>query len=177
MTPVHFVFVRAMNTGGRRLTNEQQLDPFRAAGYDDVEAYQAAGNIVIRSDRRVESAELEPLLASGYGFEAPTFVRTAVQLHAVVDGQPFTDEQIAATGGKVQVAFLARVPSAIDVADVMALVPDDDQVVIGNTEWYWLPVDGISGSSLPATAIERILGPMTIRTLGTVERMLEKYAD
>lgn len=177
MSPLYFVFVRAMNTGGRRLTNGQQLEPFRAAAYDGVDAYQAAGNIVVHSDEPVLSADLDPLLAEAYGFDAPTFVRSTAELQAVVAGQPFTHEQVAATAGKIQVAFLSRFPSAVDVADVMALVPDGDSVVVGNTEWYWLPLEGISGSSLPVNAIERILGPTTIRTLGTLQRMLKKFAD
>ena len=45
--------------------------------------------------------------------------------------------------------------------------------VVGR-EWYWLPTDGISGSALPVTRIEALLGEMTIRTLGTVARMYAK---
>lgn len=176
MNATHFVFVRAMNTGGRRLTNDQQLAPFRTSGFIQVAAYQAAGNIVIRSDQPVRSAEFDPLLASAYGFEAPTFVRTVAQLRVVVDSQPFTSEQVAVTAGRIQVAFMTDAPNADAIADVMAAVPDEDSVVVSGSEWYWLPAEGISGSSLPVNAIERAVGPMTIRTLGTLQRMLDKFS-
>jgi len=42
---------------------------------------------------------------------------------------------------------------------------------------FWLPRTGISDPSLPVTQIERIVGTMTMRTVGTVERMLAGFAD
>ena len=51
MTDRRFVFLRAINTGGRRLTNDELLAPFDALGLTDAAAYQAAGNVTFRSDR------------------------------------------------------------------------------------------------------------------------------
>jgi hypothetical protein len=45
--------------------------------------------------------------------------------------------------------------------------------VIGR-EWYWLPTEGISGSTLPVGRVEALLVEMTIRTLGTVAQMAAK---
>jgi uncharacterized protein (DUF1697 family) len=176
--PRYFAFLRAINTGGRRLTNEQLLAPFRELGFTDVAAYQAAGNVTFRctDPRSVDEERIEAALADAYGFAVPTFVRTSGDLRSIAAASPFTAEERARTAGKVQVSFL-RTTATTDVADrVMALVPPEDRVVVDGRHWYWLPVAGVSASTLPVGRIEAELGVMTMRTLGTVERMLSRFA-
>jgi uncharacterized protein (DUF1697 family) len=174
-----FAFLRAINTGTRRLTNSRLLEPFHDLGFRDVVAYQAAGNVTFRCDDPAAAAEdrIEQALAETYGFETPTFVRSASELDAVVAAAPFDPSARATTEGKVQVTFLRARPSEDAVAAALALVPTEDRVVVSGREWYWLPVAGVSTSQLPVTAIERELGVMTMRTLGTLERMSAKFDD
>jgi hypothetical protein len=75
------------------------------------------------------------------------------------------------------VTFLRSAPSAATIADVEALVPDEDEVRVIAREWYWLPVAGVSTSALPVREIERLLGEMTMRTLGTIARISTKFVD
>lgn len=172
----YYAFLRAINTGGRRLTNEQLLAPFLELDFTDVAAYQAAGNVTFRSAHRagVDEQRIEAALADSYGFETPAFVRSAAEIESIVTSRPFTDEELAVTAGKVQVAFF-RAAAPDRVARVMALVPPRDRVVVSGREWYWLPVEGISTSQLPVSRIESLLGEMTMRTLGTVARMHAKF--
>jgi uncharacterized protein (DUF1697 family) len=173
-----FVFLRAINTGGRRVTNDELLAPFSALGFDEVAAYQAAGNIALRTTSldALHHALLDPVIADAYGFDAPSFVRSHAQSSSIVDSQPFSPGELDATEGRIQVALLRDAPSD-ETLDVLAdLVPADDRVVVLADTLYWLPAAGISGSKLPVASIERLLGPMTIRTLGTLERLLAKFA-
>lgn len=175
----HYAFLRAINVGERRLSNEELLEPFVRAGFADVAAYQAAGNIAFRrdDDAHVDVAALEAALAEAYGFETPVFVRRSDELRAIVDASPFTDAELAATEGRVQVTFLRNAPDEQAIASVAEVVPTDDRVVVSGREWFWLPRSGVSTSQLSVGGIERIVGPMTMRTLGTVHRMLAKFGD
>ncbi len=178
MTAQHFLFLRAINTGSRRLTNDELLAPLVDAGFVDVAAFQAAGNIALRApdDRTVDADAIETLLSDAYGFATPVFVRSGTELRSVVERNPFTPEQVAATAGKIQVTFLARPATAEQIGQVAEITPADDLVEFDDAHWYWLPVDGVSTSALPVRSIEDIVGPMTMRTLGTIERMLKKFA-
>lgn len=177
MNHLHFVFLRAVNTGTRRLTNDELLAPLIDAGFDDVAAFQAAGNIVFRSEADVDPDAISTMLTAAYGFDTPVFVRSESELGAVVDRCPFTDEQLEATAGRVQVTFLRSPPTAQQIAEIVPITPAEDLVEFDGSEWYWLPVDGVSTSTLPVAKIEQIVGPMSMRTLGTAERMLKKFAD
>jgi uncharacterized protein (DUF1697 family) len=174
-----FAFLRAINTGGRRLTNDELLAPFRTIGLDEVAAYQAAGNVTFRVDREPAEvrAELGSVLAAAYGFDAPVFVRAADELRDCVAALPFAAEALAATEGKAQISFLDAAPTTDQVASALDLVPADDLVVFAGRHWFWLPRAGISTSALPVSKVERIVGPMTMRTVATVERMLGRFGD
>ncbi len=177
MSGLHFLFLRAINTGSRRLTNDELVAPLIDAGFDNVAAYQAAGNITFRSDgdAPVDVDEVERLLTSAYEFDTPVFVRSEAELRSVVERCPFTDTQLAATTGKTQVAFL-RTPVRVEhIAEVETITPLEDLVQFHGSEWFWLPVQGVSTSTLPVPKIERIVGPMTMRTLGTLDRMLKTF--
>jgi uncharacterized protein (DUF1697 family) len=172
----YFAFLRAINTGSRRLTNEQLLAPFLALGLTDVAAYQAAGNVTFCSHDAIDERRIEEELVSAFGFEAPAFVRSAAEIEAIVAVEPFSPTEVAATAGRVQVTFLRSRPSPGQIARLGDLVPDADRVRVIGREWYWLPVEGVSGSALPVGRIEALLGEMTMRTLGTVARMSSKFA-
>jgi uncharacterized protein (DUF1697 family) len=171
-----FAFLRAINTGGRRLTNHRLLEPFRAAGLDDVSAYQAAGNVTFLADRDPVALEVEltALLGAAYGFDVPVFVRTSEELRVRLMASPFNADDLAATEGRTQITFMGSVPSSAQVDEALALVPIEDRVVFAEREWWWLPRAGVSDSALPIGRIERIVGPMTMRTVGTAHRMLAK---
>jgi len=175
-----FVFLRAVNTGSRRLTNEALLAPFVDLGLDRVAAYQAAGNVTFVAEEQ-DAGLLEPrldgVLAEAYGFDVATFVRSGAELSAAIDPLPFSEAQLAATEGRMQITFLRDAPDADTTVEVMALVPDDDAVVFGPRHWLWLPRTGVSASELPVSRIEQLVGPMTMRTVGTVQRMLDRFAS
>lgn len=53
-----------------------------------------------------------------------------------------------------------------------ALGTEIDRVVVIGREWHWLPTRGMGRSVLDVTAIERVLGRGTTRTVGTLLRLL-----
>jgi uncharacterized protein (DUF1697 family) len=170
-------FIRAINTGGRRLTNTDLLRPFHALGLSDAAAYQAAGNVVFTStdDPLDLETQLAAVLAEAYGFDAPTFVRTLPHLRRCVTDLPFPADVVASTEGRTQITFLAEAPGDDRISEALALVPAEDRVAFVGREWYWLPRAGVSDSRLPVTRIERVVGAMTMRTVGTVERLVDKH--
>ena len=175
--PRYFVFIRAINVGKRRLTNDELMAPFVQLGLEDVSAYQAAGNITFRTSdpKMTERDRLEAILADAYGFDPVAFVRTLAELQDITQAHPFTDQQLAGTGGRVQVSFLHEAPSEPKMAQVRSRIPDDDLIAFVDREWFWLPKDGVSDSRLPVSAVENLIGPLTMRTLGTVARMLARF--
>jgi uncharacterized protein (DUF1697 family) len=174
----HAAFLRGMNLGGRRITNVELCGHFSAMGFAEVAAFRASGNVVFEatgSHARDLQQRVESGLAAALGYDVPTFVRDAAQLRAIAAAQPFDSAQTSALAGKLQVALLERKPTTGQRTAVLALANADDALALGARELYWLPSGGLSDSELDLKAVERALGPMTIRTMGTIEQITAKH--
>jgi uncharacterized protein (DUF1697 family) len=178
----HAAFLRAVNLGATRKAASAELRAaFEAAGFSDVATFRTSGNVVFSTGPKAGLAKLttriEDALAEALGFEVPTFVRDARQLKAIAAHEPFPSKAVEASRGKLQVALLRSRPSAKDREAVLALAGDRDLLALRGTELYWLPSGGTQQSSLDMKTIDRLLGPMTMRTLGTIAQLHQKFFD
>jgi uncharacterized protein (DUF1697 family) len=174
----YVAFLRGMNLGGRRITNDDLRAHFEALGCADVATFRASGNVVFATDQQAPTeliSHLEGGLAEVLGYEVPIFLRSAKELLAIAAHEPFGAQQRAASSGKLQVAMLREKPSAAAVGEALALADDADRLALEARELYWLPAGRMSDSELDLKVLAEILGPMTIRTEGTIEQIAAKY--
>jgi uncharacterized protein (DUF1697 family) len=173
----YVAFLRGMNLGGRRITNEALRSRFEALGCEDVATFRASGNVVFaKPGRPVElTAQLEDGLGKALGYEVPVFLRTAKQLLAIAAQEPFSTKQLAVSKGKPQIAFLVKKPSPAAAKRALALVSDADLLALDGRELYWLPKGGMSESELNLKVLTDALGQMTIRTKGTIDQIAAKH--
>ena len=71
--------------------------------------------------------------------------------------------------------LLGSAPDGAARREALALAGDEDALAFAGRELFWLPAGGISESALDMKALERALGPMTIRTMGTVEQIASRH--
>jgi uncharacterized protein (DUF1697 family) len=174
----HAAFLRGMNLGGRRITNADLRAQFEAMGLGDVGVFRASGNVVFAAPDETEAAlgeRIEQALAAGLGYAVPTYLRTAAEVRAIAAEEPFPAAEVAASNGKLQVALLRETPPAAARKKVLALATDEDRLAFGRRELYWLPSGGLLESELDLKAIDKLLGPATRRTKGTMEQLAAKY--
>jgi uncharacterized protein (DUF1697 family) len=173
----YVAFLRGMNLGGRRITNEALRRHFEALGCEDVATFRASGNVVFAREGRDEAltARLEKGLAEVLGYEAPVFLRAAKELLAIAAQEPFAAEHLAASKGKLQVTLLKKKPSSAAAKKALAFSTGDDRLTIEQRELYWLPKGGLSESDLDLKALAEILGPTTVRTKGTIDQIAAKH--
>ncbi len=175
--PFHVAFLGGMNLGSRRITNAELTAEFEALGFERVSTFRASGNVIFEASGQSEGAliaEIEEGLEESLGYPVPTFVRGEDEVRAIADFDPFDLEVLAATKGKLQVALLSRIPGKDAHDEALGLASDDDRLAITERELYWLPKGGISDSDLDIARIGRLIGPMTIRTKGTIEGIAAK---
>lgn len=173
----YVAFLRGMNLGGRRITNEDLRSHFEALGCVDVATFRASGNVIFaREGRPAElTARLEAGLADALGYEVPVFLRSAEELSAIAAYEAFDAELVDSSKGKVQVALLVKKPSAAIAKKALSMSTSADRLAIQRRELYWLPDGGLSDSELDLKAIAAALGPMTIRTKGTIDQIAAKH--
>jgi len=174
----HVAFLRGMNLGKRRIKNEDLRREFEALGLAEVACFRASGNVIFASEGGDEGElgrRIEGGLAEALGYEVPVFLRSATELRRIAAREPFDAAAVAASKGKIQVAFLAREPKTERRKQALALSTEEDRLTIEGRELHWLPSGGISESSLDLSALESLLGTWTMRTKGTVEQIVDRY--
>ena len=170
-------FLRGMNLGNRRITNADLRAQFERLGYASVATFQAAGNVVFEAGEASEGelvATIEQGLEEGLGYAVPTLLRSEEELRAIAAAEPFRAADLAAAG-KLQVLLLAEAPKAAARKAVLAQASLEDRLAFGPRELFWLPRGRSTDSDLDLRAIEKQLPPGTMRTHGTIERLVAKH--
>jgi uncharacterized protein (DUF1697 family) len=177
--PKYAAFLRGVNLGPRRRVGAAELRSlFERVGFDSVATFRTSGNVVFeagRESRAALSRRIETAFAQTLGWESKVFIRTAGELRAIAAHEPFGRGLVAASKGKLQVSLLEAKPPARKWARALALATDEDLLAGGARELYWLPSGGTRDSKLDTKAIEELLGPITMRTKGTIELLTAKH--
>jgi uncharacterized protein (DUF1697 family) len=177
--PSHAAFLRGINLGPRRRASSADLrSAFERMGLRDVATLRSSGNVVFSAGRASEAklrARIEAGLATALGFEVTIFLRTAGEMRALANREPFPRKVLEASRGKLQVALLSTKPAPGLRKEVLALATADDRLAFGSRELYWLPSAGTRDSALNLKAIETLLGATTMRTKGTIDELAAKH--
>jgi len=176
-------FLRGMNVGGHRLSNEQLRAHFQTLGFAGVATFRASGNVVfaaadaygVRRSPEQLSEQIAAGLASLLGYAVPTFIRSDAQVRAIAALEPFERARVERSHGKLQVSLLGASPTPEVAQEVLAMGSEHDALAFGERELYWLPSGGMLDSPLELDAIDRLLGASTRRTKNTIELIASKH--
>jgi uncharacterized protein (DUF1697 family) len=177
--PKHAAFLRGINLGrNRRVSSAELRSYFEKLGFQDVNTFRTSGNVVFDAGREPVAKmtdRIERELAKSLGYEVAIFFRTASQLRAIANRQPFAPTLLESSKGKLQVMMLSAKPGTRTREQVLALANDEDALVFDDRELYWLPSGGTRDSRLDLKAVEKLVGATTMRTKGTIEQLTAKY--
>lgn len=177
--PRYAAFLRGVNLGrNRRVSGAQLCSLFEELGFEDVASFRTSGNVVLTAGREPAdklAARIEKGVVAGLGHETAIILRSAAQMRALAAKRPFTPAQLERSKGKLQLILLAAKPGAQAKRKALALAGDDDLLAFGERELFWLPSGGTRDSGLDVKAVETLLGPTTMRTMGTIEQMTAKF--
>lgn len=177
--PDHAAFLKGINLGKRRVSNDELRGHFEALGLHEPAVFRASGNVVFSDPRRRGDGELTALIEAGLdqllGYTVATFIRSGAELIEIARAEPFDAPSRARLAGKLQVMLLAERPTKVARAKALELGGSEDALAFGARELHWLPAGGMSDSALDLKGLERLLGPMTIRTRGTIQQIAAKH--
>ena len=176
--PAYAAFLRAINVGGHQVKGPELCAVFEGLGLEEVASFRASGNVVFNAGREPAAklgGRIEAALRDALGYEVPVFLRSEPALKAIAASQPFEEEVVEASKGKLQVSILREKPGRRTQEDVLALGTETDRLAFGDQELFWLPSGGTQESDLDQKAIERLVGMTTMRTKGTIDQIVAKF--
>jgi uncharacterized protein (DUF1697 family) len=177
--PRYAAFLRGVNLGGQRKTGSAELRScFEAIGLEDVQTFRTSGNVVFDAAREPKgklSKRIERSLEEAFGFDVVVFLRSAAEVRAIAAHEPFPAAAVQRSKGKLQVALLAKKPTAAIRKQVLALATEEDRLTFGDLELYWLPSGNMRDAGLNLKAVEELVGAWTMRTKGTLELLAGEF--
>ena len=165
----YVALLRAVNVGGTGKLAMTDLAAMCAdAGFTDVKTYIVSGNVVFRSllpEAKVRAA-LDKRLEAYAGKPVGVFIRTAEEMVAVRDNNPFPDEP----GNRVVAIFLEAAPQS----DALAGLKHQATEVLkpGTQELYVFYPEGQGSSKLQIPSAKA----GTARNMNTVVKLAEMAA-
>ena len=168
--------LRGINVGGHKKVPMAELRALcEELGFADVKTYIQSGNVVLTSKLTAEKlrAALEEAIAKEFGFNPAVMIRTAKELAAAVDKNPYA----GADDKTVHVGFLHAAPNAATKKCLGALdCAPEELTVVGRDIYLHLP-NGMGRAALPVK-MERCLRPtpITVRNWRTVTKLVELSA-
>lgn len=166
----YIALLRAVNVGGTgKLPMTELAAMCEGAGFAKVKTYIASGNVVFSSTKSEAAvkATLEQAMEKYAGKPVGVMVRTAAEMAAVRDANPFAD----APGNRVIAAFLDAAPPK-DTIDQAAHI-DGEEIALGKREIYIRYTDhGMGESKLKIPAAKTGTG----RNMNTVAKLAEMAA-
>ena len=147
----YVALLRAVNVGGTGKLPMTELKAMcRAAGFADVETYLVSGNAVFASDEAPSAVKLalEARLQAFFGKPVGVALRTAAQMQAALDANPFPQHP----GNRTVAIFLDAPPPPDAIAQAKGRA--DEEMRLGEREIYVFYGNGMGTSKLriPAAA-------------------------
>jgi uncharacterized protein (DUF1697 family) len=166
--------LRAVNVGGRVVKMERLRELFADMGFAGVQTFIASGNVAFQTSARdpaVLERRIEKQLRTSLGYEVAAFVRSAEELRAVVDHEPFARADAQAPGHGVYVAFLRDRPTIEAVEHLGRFRTPGDEFHVHGREVYWLRRGKLTESAFTGAMLERTMRmPATLRSMNTVQK-------
>lgn len=165
----YVALLRAVNVGGTgKLAMTDLAAMCAAAGFRKVKTYIASGNVVFTSTKteKAVKAALEAALADYAGKPVGVMVRTAAEMAAVVEANPFPD----APGNRLIVSFLDEPPPSGALTEARHVA--DELMQLGKREIYVRYTEGMRDSKLAIPATKTGTG----RNMNTVAKLAEMAA-
>ena len=173
---VYVALLRGINVGGKtKIAMAALRDTCAALGCEDVETYIQSGNVVLTSKLTADElrAALEEAIAKEFGFNPAVMIRTAKEISAVVDRNPYAGKDDKA----LHVGFLHAAPNAATKKCLGAIDCAPEELTVVRRDIYLHLPNGMGRAALPVQ-MERCLrpNPVTVRNWRTVTKLVELSA-
>jgi uncharacterized protein (DUF1697 family) len=169
--------LRGVNVGGH---NKIKMDALRilfaSLGLENPRTLIQSGNIIFGSRQKDETAlarRIGAAIEKTFGIRAEVILRTAAEMADVIARNPFAG-RAGIEPNRLVVTFLAGNPDPETGGRISKLPTTPEELHFSGRELYVYFPNGISGSKLPAAAIDKALKiPGTARNWNTVCKLLE----
>jgi uncharacterized protein (DUF1697 family) len=191
--PIYTSMLRGINVGGhKRVKMDELRKSFETLGFEQVQTYIQSGNVVFKAGKVSTlklSKRIEEAILRDFRFPVSVISRSSDELAAVIEGNPFLKERSLDKEKidkekfdkekidleRLHVMFLSEAPALAALKKLGELTAAPDQLRPIDREIYFYLPNGVSGSVLMKSPVDRILAVVTTtrnwRTVNSLHQM------
>ena len=176
-------FLGSINIGGNRIKMVDLVAALESAGLREVSTIAASGNVVLADERDpgMLEVQLESIVQQRFGFKSCAMVRTAAEIRAAIEDNPFYGTGPEHGSDKmVHSIFLSQQPpkEAVDALIAEHSAKGSERLALGERVLFLDYVHGVGVSDLSNKVLERRLGCKgTARNMTSLKRILARMED
>src|SRR5437764_1247116 len=127
--PTYIAMLRGINVSGQKMIKMETLrSSFGALKLSNIQTYVQSGNVIFGCGNGSDAGlceKIERRILRDFGFTAPVFLRTALELEQIIGDNPFL-KQSAVDPSKLHVTFLsdAAPKMAFEALQPLAMGPE-----------------------------------------------------
>ena len=168
--PKYVGLLRGINVGGKNKVPMAALRAvFESLGHTDVSTFIQSGNVLFTAAGKVTPTSVEAAIGKQFGIDLTVVLRTPRELEKVLGANPFA----VVDHSQLHVGFLARKPSAAELAKLDAERFRPEEFAVRGCELYLHLPNGMGRAKLPAYLDRRLGIPTTVRNWNTVTKLVE----
>ena len=176
----YLALLGSINVGGNRIKMAELRDVLAEAGFKDVMTVAASGNVIFTDDRDpvMLEVQLESVVQQHFGFKSCAMVRSAEEVSAAIDENPFHGTGPTHGSDKmVHSIFLSQQPDRARFEDLLAehSRKGSERLALGDRVLFLDYVHGVGVSDLSNELLEKRLGCKgTARNMNSLKNILSK---
>ena len=172
----HLALLRGINLAGKnRLLMRDLTTMFKQAGCEDVRTYIQSGNVLFEANPALAEGFADSVakqIEARFGFRAPMTLRSAEEIRAVIDDNPFVKE--GAEEKSLHVVFLRDAPNAQQASQLDPDRSRPDRFAVRGRQIYLHMPNGMGRTKLTNDYFDRGLRTVsTVRNWNTVRKLSE----
>ena len=171
----YIALLRGINVGGKQVRMELLRASFEALGFKNVQTYIQSGNVVFNAASESASPlikKIERKLLDEFGFPVSLVLRSADELRAVAESNPFVHDKTV-DQGRLHVTFLPEFVPAAAAEVLESLAGKGERFHVSGREIFLYCPNGYGTSKLANPLIERKLRvTATTRNWKTVQTLV-----
>lgn len=167
----YVAFLRAINTGNRRIKMADLRDVYASLGYPEAATYIATGNVIFDSDHVPDIGRLEEAFEARFGFASEVFLRNEEEIATLLESVPWTSDR-----GVAEVSFLEFDTDRDAARALEATAVEPEALRVLDREVLFLREGGGAPTMHKESTSMKILGmKMTRRGIATVRKIYDKH--
>ena len=173
---IYCVFLKQVSFHKMFIQMDDLKNLFETNGFNDVKTVIRSGNVLFSSEENVDTlyAKIKEMLHNYYNYDINIFIRNIDEIKQLIANNPYEIEK-----GFYHQVFICNndFVKTLEKEFLNCVLLDGEKFIVNNGVLYWkyLKLTRFTSNILKTSSRETLKHNFTLRTVGTLEKVISEY--